>query len=604
MMHNMRRLTAILATTAVALPAAPIWAVPYASGVRNTAGAAWEFVLNEAADNVTVLRNGGNAVNLGGLAAGRHAFDMTGFSTFSIEVSKSAAAGWTSISDPTNLFNNFTIPSGLAINKDAASPYFGTVYVASGSATTTERGRAVAPGVYSLTSDMKGVNLASNFAVVADPNDITQAKAPGFTAAGGNVSPWRMNLDAAGNLIISDWSDPTGGLKYASPNLTSGGLVLEGEGGTPETAIVHGSISGKAYVTGSIGNGLVVQAIDEDLAPFNGIWRWDVGNATAYNQPPTSVIDGGALDAISTWISSVNGVRAGSQYSPQHNKWYLVQNRSNGNEAGILVVEPGVDGFSPTVAWDSLTFSNDPNGDFDTSDALDGSTTLDGLQDVFRNIGDVTLSPDGTKLYVHRIAARGPDNPYVPGAVIAIPLDANGVPAIDATGGTLNNVETITTVGNDLGHSSGAQLEFDAAGNLYVANSGVVAGDPNGSAQWVQVFSPGGNTKATTTSAGAFSVTGFTPPANNADFNNDGVVDGADFLVWQKGAGLTGQPNKSTGDATGDGNVDGADLAQWAAKFGGAPAAAAAGAVPEPASLAAALCGAIGLAGIARRRSA
>jgi hypothetical protein len=99
-------------------------------------------------------------------------------------------------------------------------------------------------------------------------------------------------------------------------------------------------------------------------------------------------------------------------------------------------------------------------------------------------------------------------------------------------------------------------------------------------------------------------VTGFTPPANNADFNNDGVVDGADFLVWQKGAGLTGQPNKSTGDATGDGNVDGADLAQWAAKFGGAPAAAAAGAVPEPASLAAALCGAIGLAGIARRRSA
>jgi hypothetical protein len=274
-----------------------------------------------------------------------------------------------------------------------------------------------------------------------------------------------------------------------------------------------------------------------------------------------------------------------------------VQNRDNGNEAGIIVVDPdGMDGFSPTVVWNSLAFTRDPNGDFDEADALDGFTTLDGNQDVFRNIGDVTMSPDGTKLIVHRIAPRGTANPHLPGAVIIIPLDANGVPAINVVGGMLANVETITTEGNDFAHSSGAQLEFDAAGNLYVANSGIDA-----SGQRVQVFSPGGSTKATTSSSGTFTVMPFAPPANNADFDNDGDVDGADFLVWQRGVGLTSQPNKSTGDANGDGNVNAADLAIWRTKFGGPPAEAASSAVPEPSGVLAIL---LSLAApIAARRS-
>ena len=501
-------------------------AVPYASGVRNTSGANWEFVLNEAADNVRVLRNGGNSLILGGLAAGRHTFSLTGFSTFDIEVSKSEAEGWTSISDPTNLFTNFTLPTGVTINTNPASQYFGTVYVGNGNPVATERGRQMGDGVYALTADMKGVDLTT-FTAIIDPNDITQAKAPGWTVAGETVSPWRLALDEAGNVLASDWSDGNGGIKYASPNLTTGGLILAGEGGTPGSSSVHGSIAGKPVVlSGSVGNNLVVQAMDEDLSPFNGIWRWDVGNATSYDQPPTSVIDSAALDFASSWISTVNGVRAGNHYSPQHNKWYLIQNRNAGAEAGIFVVQPdGVDGQSPMILWDSLTFSEDPNGDFDPSDALDGNTTNEFIQDVFRNIGDVTMSRDGTKLFVHRVTSVS-DNPFQAGAVTIIPLDANGVPDIEVSGGMMTNVETITTIGNNLGHLSGAQLEFDAAGNLYVTNSGIVTGDPNASAQLVQVFTPGGNTKATTSSNGTFTVVSMAP-GNNADFDSDGDIDGA-----------------------------------------------------------------------------
>ena len=570
-------------------------AVPYASLLRNTAGTSWEFVLNEAADNVTVLRNGANPLNLGGLAAGRHTFDGTGFANFTVDVSKAASAGWTSISDPTNLFTNFTIPSGVAINTNPASPFFGAVYVANSNPVTTERGRAMGDGVYALTADMKGVDLGNNFAVVTDPNDTTQAKAPGWSVPT-TASPWRMALDAAGNLIVTDWSDGAGGIKYAAPNLQTGGLILATEFGEPGVT-VHGSIASKPYVTGSVGNNLVVSAMDEDLSPFNSIWEWNVGNATDSEVLPEQVINSSALDSLGTWISTVNGVRAGAHYSPQHDNWYLVQNRDDGNQAGILVVQPdNVDGLTPTILWDSLAFTNDPNGDLDPADALDGHTTLTGVQDVFRNIGDVTMSRDGTKLFVHRIAPRGAANPHVPGAVIIIPLDANGVPDIEVSAGALTNVETITTLGQELAHSSGAQLEFDAAGNLYVANSGFVVGNPNASGQLVQVFSPGGNTKASTSSTGTFSVVPFIPSINDADFDGDNDIDGADFLILQRGMGAG---TNATGDANGDGQVNGADVEIFKSQFGGAPSASA---VPEPGAWALAIVAGALLGGLRWRK--
>jgi len=77
------------------------------------------------------------------------------------------------------------------------------------------------------------------------------------------------------------------------------------------------------------------------------------------------------------------------------------------------------------------------------------------------------------------------------------------------------------------------------------------------------------------------------PGPNNSDFNNDGTVDGADFLKWQIGQGSPATAgDKSTGDADGDGLVNSADLNIWQGKFGGPPTAAAASAVPEPATAA------------------
>jgi hypothetical protein len=73
------------------------------------------------------------------------------------------------------------------------------------------------------------------------------------------------------------------------------------------------------------------------------------------------------------------------------------------------------------------------------------------------------------------------------------------------------------------------------------------------------------------------------PAAPNADVNGDGVVDGADFLAWQRGA------------------ADALTLAFWRAQFGAAPASAA---VPEPSAAIVSCCWAFIGAATGRRAMA
>src|SRR5262249_47863414 len=68
-----------------------------------------------------------------------------------------------------------------------------------------------------------------------------------------------------------------------------------------------------------------------------------------------------------------------------------------------------------------------------------------------------------------------------------------------------------------------------------------------------------------------------------ADFNGDGVADGADFLLWQQGLGLPAAL-KGDGDANNDQVVDAADLAIWEAQFGLAAPAVAVGSAAAIAS--------------------
>jgi hypothetical protein len=52
-------------------------------------------------------------------------------------------------------------------------------------------------------------------------------------------------------------------------------------------------------------------------------------------------------------------------------------------------------------------------------------------------------------------------------------------------------------------------------------------------------------------------------PPTPGDFNGDGLVNGADLLLWQGGYGLSGGATLLDGDADGDADVDGRDLLIW-----------------------------------------
>ena len=86
------------------------------------------------------------------------------------------------------------------------------------------------------------------------------------------------------------------------------------------------------------------------------------------------------------------------------------------------------------------------------------------------------------------------------------------------------------------------------------------------------------------------------PFVADPDFNNDGNVDGTDFLIWQRGFGSTVAPGAGA-DGTGDGMIDGADLALWNIGYGTGSVVSVAGAVPEPGAIGLTIVGALLLAG-------
>ncbi len=578
-----------MAWSAVTLTVSLGWAVPYASAVRNLGGSMWEFVLNEGASSVMISRDGGNSLTISNAPAGRHTFDMTGFSNFEIQVNNTAPAGWNRLSDSSNLFTNFEQPSGLVVNNNPASQYFGTIYVNNSRDLPTVSGRSQGDGIYALTADQRGVDLTT-FAPVVDPQDTTQAKAPSpWIVAGSSTSAWRMTLDEADNLIVSDWSDDNGGIKYASPDLTTGGLILAQQFGPTFGTVngngdpIHGSIVSKPMVTGSVGNNLTVWAMDEDLESSflandgNSVWRWDVGNATDYDEPPQLVINSSNLGTTTEggdiFLNLNIGVLANAHYNATFDKWYLTQNRFDGVESGLVVVSPdGIDGNTPTVEWASGQFSIDSglDGWVDTPPFANSI----GTQDIFRYSGSVTISPDGTKLFLHKTGQPPAtiddgtgnfvnyDNLYLgrnsnlPGAVLVIPLDANGLPDIqiddngtpgDPLDDFITNLESIELGAANNNYHSRQEIALDAAGNLYVTNN---------VSELMEVWSPGGNTRAITTSAGTFSVNILAGLA--CDFDGNGACDLADIDALV--AAIAGGSADLTFDLNGDGMVTRADI--------------------------------------------
>lgn len=384
------------------------------------------------------------------------------------------------------------------------------MYVSNTRADTTPQGRTVGEGNYILGPDQSDILSNGDTASTA-----------GFSYAAGDffpdiTSPFRLEVGPSDHLYISDWSDSHGGLYRADADvsLASGELVLAGIGdaGAPT---VHGNIASNAIVEGSLATGdLTIYALEEDLGSAQALWRWDIGSGPLpHNAAPTLIADP---------LLNFPGVLVDLDRHSNGN-FFLMQTRFNGFFPGVVVVD--ADG---NTLYDSLDDSETNFGE--TSDILKESYSME-------------LSPDETQM---AISLRSGDT-------WIIPL-VDGLP-------DLAKRQLIDT------HATGPawSIAWDEAGNIYTHSEDT---------QVLRVFSPGGDTVATTTSGGVFSVTTDTPTFT-ADFDGDGDVDGDDLAQWEGDFGVNGDS-----DADANNVSDGRDFVAWLEQVGsGLPKAAT---IPEP----------------------
>jgi len=121
---------------------------------------------------------------------------------------------------------------------------------------------------------------------------------------------------------------------------------------------------------------------------------------------------------------------------------------------------------------------------------------------------------------------------------------------------------------------------------------------------WGSLASTATNKSNFFTGTGVLNITTFVPSVLIGDYNNDGVVDAADYATWRDNLGGATLINR---DSANTGAVSMADYISWLTHFGntsgpGSGAGiASGGAVPEPESIALASLGVVGLMGVARR---
>ncbi|MDB5321839.1 MAG: hypothetical protein JWN40_3470 [Phycisphaerales bacterium] len=476
---------AVLAVAAVDSMISPkTLAAPYASNVLIT-GTSVNFILNEAADALTVSIDGGAPQVLDGSTAGTKGFTLpSASSTFSINAQKTDPIGYqipTGLSQgssttglsfatqqagtryigSTNSANTrFNSPRGVSVGTNPNQSNFGTAYVSNSAVGTLAASgalpaRTLGDGLYAIHSDLSDAFGYSN-----------TAQAASLTFTNSTSSPFRIQAAADGFVYITDFSDSDGKLARMSSNLTTGQLVLAANGGvvnstTPDLPAGQNHGSTLAVHARVDASGLTLYTLDEDLSSghvaggansgdYNSLWRYDVGNATLpYSAMPTK-LNHLLVGLVTTGTNATPIVATSDIDRGSDGKLYMGQSRANGGEAGIFVLD--TDGS--TVLFNSLSASR----------ALLANSTA---KDIFTNVMGLAVSPDQKFLAVILNSSD----------VAVMPL-VNGIPQIDQ--------RVIVDTGTDV--ASGRDIAFDAADNIYYVSSGQST---------LRILSPGGVTSST-----------------------------------------------------------------------------------------------------------
>ena len=488
---TLRGLVLALATTM--LSGYVVTATPYATCLTNTAGTV-SFRLNEAADTVKVIWNGGASVT--NLAARPRGLTVTNLlvvtSPFQVQVIKTGTG--TIVTNNQVAFNSVR---SVAVNLNPKSPNFGRTFV--GNTVAGTKGL----GIYVHQSDFTDIFGA--------------ARTGGIGFGLGGSAPWRLTVgEDDDQLYATDWTDNNGNLYVTDQNVTTNafalaqlGPCLDGTtnsatdtGNPPGIGNNHGSVAA-VTVFGSTANGnLTIITSDEDLqddrtstaaTQMNSVWRYDLGSGgfpfTNYVNDPALLTNRLIRPEIGS-ASNVEGLSHGT-----NGYLYFSQGRAAGSEPGVYVV---------TNVFTAYRYNyNDPN----VWNSYTASRALGAAVDILVGAVTCSVSRDGRWL-----ASINYQN-----NVINVVRLTNGIP--DLTRRTQFTGFATTASGRD--------IAFDAADNLIYASSGL---------GFVYHISFGLQATNTTGSDGTFtsamppvvSVTATTNLAHRTDINGN-------FTFWRDG---------------------------------------------------------------------
>ncbi len=479
-------------------------ATPYATSLTNNAGIV-SFRLNQTtapSDTVLVISSGGAVTNtLQAPSADPANIIPRGLVVTNLGIAagpfkvyiKHIGNGQISTNSPRVAFNSMR---GIAVNTRPASPQFGWVYVGNSAAGT--RG----DGMFAFSSDL------------SDPlNQSTNAKTGGYNfGTGGASAPYHVSIAPDDTVLVTDWSDASGNVIAMDPLLDTFTYVLKQYTGTAASPVGannnHGSIS-SAFIVGT-GASRVLYTMDEDYqtdpvtgvaTEWNSVWRYDIGSSPfPWTAAPNRKI---MSPFLTTFAGQNQKVEVVGRYL------YANQRRANPPQHSAYIVD--LNNLMSPATFSGAT----PWGMHWTSQ--EASLAAGYSDDVLRDTMATAVSPDG-KWYAAIIAAgsatiTAPDGSTFANAandVLVMPL-TNGIPNIPA-------MQRFRQGGASLGRD----LAFDAAHNLYIGSSGLLA---------VQSLDIGESTDAVTGSDGTFNLsspaTQVTVAATVAQALEQGTTPGA-----------------------------------------------------------------------------
>jgi hypothetical protein len=499
--ENMRITSRIVLLSAALIGAvfpACLQATPYASSVTNDGSGNMSFYINENGGNAVVTFEDGstnasfNGINTGtNLPSGQYTFSLGSHTTYAITVTKTGTGTPameqnviqntnTSVFSTNHVLFGCGDPRGVAVNVNAASPYFGRIYVSRGGTATTQT------RLYDLNGDgsLSTAGTAGSTVGVS-----TWSIADGFAA-----SPNRISIAPNDDIVIGDWSTANAGVWLADPNLTTNEMLL-GPAGTSigQSYGYHGSEVGRPVLLGDLNTGATLITVDADLynaqsGPYNNILvysniTWSALSSGQGLQAPPSfigpVVTVNLPETLGTYYYFFPSLCVGP------NGYIYSGEYRGGVSAGDPAAVQVYDSSYTNQLWNSRY--NSGTSDWFYNQASGGPAKC--------NPTDLAVSPDGKYL-----VTVGIDNHFT---VCAL---TNGIPDV-ATLYTIkpDRVANVTNINNQ-GLALVSEVTWDAGDNIYV-----LCGQNYGLKCWTLGQSTAATTFGTASGNTAFNLTFLNP---------------------------------------------------------------------------------------------